>query len=482
MIKKIFQNKSNLLQLAFVVLTFLFLTFNIKNYPLADYDEATYAKVTIDTIKSGDLLTLKYNNNPWFEKPPLYFWISTFFVNFLGEEEISFRLGSILMTLFSLIFVGKIASETTSTKFAFLVAQMILVTTSIFYFYSRETRMDNGLVLMMIISVYLFLKGTKEEKYLWGILPAISIGLMFKNIISLLTIPIILIYSFFYKEWGWVKNTYFWKGLVPSALIFLPWHMIQTIKYGNSFWESYLGYHVIERAFSNITGSTDYFYYLIGLWKYNTPWTILTILLIITAFILRDKRSEIIRTKTLAPLFSFLFFIIIFTFAKTRLIPYILPSLPFLALFITESSENIFSIYKKEKLFPVFFIPLTLLGGYYSLDTLSKKYEPVYFEEKDIGLTLSKANLYKDPVYLLDFNYVESLKYYGQTDIEIIKLENNQKKIEPPFFIIIPTYMSRYFVNEKGEPNEDINKSIIMYSNKYFYLIYSDKPITLPRK
>jgi len=55
MIKKIFQNKSNLLQLAFVLLVLFFLTFNINNYPLADYDEATYAKVTIDTIKSGDL-------------------------------------------------------------------------------------------------------------------------------------------------------------------------------------------------------------------------------------------------------------------------------------------------------------------------------------------------------------------------------------------------------------------------------------------
>lgn len=482
MIKKIFQNKSNLLQLAFVLLVLFFLTFNINNYPLADYDEATYAKVTIDTIKSGDLLTLKYNNNPWFEKPPLYFWISTFFVNVLGEKEISFRLGSILMTLISLIFVGKIASKTTSTKFSFIAAQMILVTTSIFYFYSRETRMDNGIVLMMLVSIFLFLKGTKEEKYLWGILPAISIGLMFKNIISLLTIPIILIYSFFYKEWRWVKNKYFWKGLIPSAIIIIPWHLIQTIRYGASFWESYLGYHVIERAFSNITGSTDHFYYIIGLWKYNTPWTILTILILITAFILLNKKVEIIKRKTLAPLFSFMFFVIIFSFAKTRLIPYILPSLPFLALFITESSENLFLKFKKEKLLPFFFIPLTLLGGYYSLVTLSEKYEPLYFEEKEIGITLKSANIYKDPIYLLDFSYVESFKYYSKADVEIIKLEDKEKTIDSPFFMIIPTYMSKYFIDEKGNLSTEISKSTIMYSNKYFYLIYSDKPITLPRK
>ena len=48
--------------------------FDLRGPAFWDYDEGIYAEVMHDTAASSDPLTLREMGNPWFEKPPLYFW------------------------------------------------------------------------------------------------------------------------------------------------------------------------------------------------------------------------------------------------------------------------------------------------------------------------------------------------------------------------------------------------------------------------
>src|SRR5205823_3315078 len=43
--------------------------------PLTDWDEAWHAQVSAEILTSGDWMTLHYRGQPYYNKPPLTFWL-----------------------------------------------------------------------------------------------------------------------------------------------------------------------------------------------------------------------------------------------------------------------------------------------------------------------------------------------------------------------------------------------------------------------
>ncbi len=89
-------------QIFLIAIALSFFSFGIQKYPLVDYDEATYAKVTLDTMESGDIFSLRLGDKFWFEKPPIYFWSSMLMVKIFGQQDFAFRIASILFATLSL--------------------------------------------------------------------------------------------------------------------------------------------------------------------------------------------------------------------------------------------------------------------------------------------------------------------------------------------------------------------------------------------
>lgn len=473
-----------IIQLSLIALALFCLSFKLNEYPLVDYDEATYAKVTMDTMRGGDILSLKYNNVPWFEKPPIYFWMSMASIKIFGQEDFAFRIPSIIFAILSLWLTYLIAYKTTKNISAAVAAFLILLSSGIFYLYCREARLDSGVVFSILAALYLIILGWEKEKCLFWVFPAIATGFMIKSVIALLAFPIIIIYAFFYQHWRWIKNKYLWWGLTLSSLIIIPWHLLQTWRFGSGFWNSYIGYHVYQRVISKITGSSDPFYYLDALYRYNSPWTWVAIILLILILVLKNKRGSTpeINKKIWAPLFSFIFLIALFSVFKTRLLSYILPAFPFLALFISEAFAIIFNYFKiSKKLINITLILLVLLGGLFCKILMDFRFPTMYFEEKEMGLILKQSNIYHDPFYLLDFPFVESLTYYGNTEVKLINTHGQKEQIlKAPFYLAIPTFDVGLFLNEQGIPSKEIAETKILYKKNYYYLIYSGHNLTIP--
>lgn len=477
-------NNKVLIQLFLILVAVFSLSFNINKYPLVDYDEATYAKVTIDTMNSGDILSLKLSNDPWFEKPPLYFWMSMLSVKVFGEQDFAFRIPSILFATLSLWLIFLIAYKTTGKLTTAVIAFFILLTSGIFYIYCRETRLDSGVVFAILAALYFVLLGWEKEKYLFWIFPSLAVGLLIKNIIAILAIPIILIYAFFYQKWDWLKSKYLWLGLVLSSIIFLPWHLLQSWRFGPAFWNNYLGYHVFYRAISNVTGSTDPFYYIRILLELYFPWIWIILLFFILLLIFKKKKDSNFKIdrKLWAPLFSALFLITLFSVSKTRLLPYILPAFPFFALFIAETFDIVFSHFKISKKWRnITLIILLLLGGYSCKIFIDNRFTPLYFEEKNIGSIVGQTNLKHYPFYLLNFPFLESFRYYGKSEVKPLDITNkNGRFLKGPLYLAIPSFLIKFFIDNRDPAYPEFIKTKLLYQSNYFILIYSDHDLTLP--
>jgi len=53
--------------------------YGLGNESLYDWDEAIYAQISKEMILNNNYLTLHWNYEPWFEKPPLLMWITALF-------------------------------------------------------------------------------------------------------------------------------------------------------------------------------------------------------------------------------------------------------------------------------------------------------------------------------------------------------------------------------------------------------------------
>ena len=68
-------------------------------------DEPRYAEVSKEMLRNGDYVTPRLSGEPWFEKPILYYWITTLSFHLFGLNESAARLASALAAVLGILAV-----------------------------------------------------------------------------------------------------------------------------------------------------------------------------------------------------------------------------------------------------------------------------------------------------------------------------------------------------------------------------------------
>lgn len=90
--------------LLFIAISALYL-WGLGTLPLVGPDEPRYAQVAREMLERRDLITPTLGGIPWFEKPPLLYWIMMLSFRLLGVSEYAARLGPALCGLVTAFFV-----------------------------------------------------------------------------------------------------------------------------------------------------------------------------------------------------------------------------------------------------------------------------------------------------------------------------------------------------------------------------------------
>ncbi len=453
---------------------------NLGKSPLVDYDEGTYARVIHDTRVSGDITTLQYFGRPWFEKPPLYFWTAIASVSVFGENEFTMRLSAVIFSLLTLLFTFLIAKRLSNIKVA-IGATLILLFSPLYHYYSTEIRVDTGVLMGMMAALYFFISGWEKPKFLLGVLPAIAVGFMMKDVIALLIIPIALFFAFFYKQWRWLRSKFFWFGLLPMAIVAIPWHLEQHLRFGSAFWNDYIGYHVVDRAVKGLgigieKSTGNYWGYFQYLWVYAQPLWIIFILLSIFYFgywLIKKRQQD---PLIVASFITVLFFITIFTLARTQIITYILPIFPFIAIILAGILAKIF-----EKKFQIYIIVVALFVGLLIVtDHFSQNVVfPYHMAEKSVA-TKYKQLSSGQPLYVVEWPIHESIRYYSGTKPNFIGFaKDHDVAIPADSYFILNRYYLAYFLDSKGIALPEYGNLEVKDADDYLLLLYTNKEISL---
>lgn len=183
------KDKTKLYVLIFFVIGFVLRLINVMNIPTS-VDASGHAIMAINFISSGKLATWNQSVGLWHFLTDLAYKI--FGMNDFGARFFVLLFGSfsiILMFLFTKEFFGKRAG---------LIASFLLAV-SPFHISETVPEMDVVTMFFAMFSIFLFVKALKENKRIYFVLSGILIGVAtLIKIYSLLFIPALLLYAFYY--------------------------------------------------------------------------------------------------------------------------------------------------------------------------------------------------------------------------------------------------------------------------------------------
>jgi hypothetical protein len=224
------------------------------------------------------------------------------------------------------------------------------------------------------------------------------------------------------KDFSWLRSTYVWVGLGAGALVVLPWHIHESMQAGSTFWDSYLFHQVLSRFGSDILGgSTTSVTYLTYLATFALPWTLLFLIGGSTSllFFYKNNKDDF---KNQLILFVYVFCLLaIYFVAQTKIVYYLTPVYPFIAIFGGLVGSTIFGTLHKKKNEYMFYtisvlitigalVYTTYIGFHAQADFLTDSHAVT--EEMQIGTRLASEPL-TQTIYTLDYPNNQTIIYYS---------------------------------------------------------------------
>lgn len=327
--------KRILTSFGFFLLTILLLNGAFRS-DFERWDEQTNVEVVRDTIESSSL-SLKLNNEDFFEKPPLFYYISIIISPITGIDH-SGRFISVLSSFGIVVLIFLLLKKHLNSSKAITFLYLILLIPQLYFvnqagYFASHTFSSFDLDALQIFSIVLsffllFISEKLSPKRIFLSYLSLSLGFLTKG--PFVFIPLLINSFYIYKQ----RQI---KAMVIGSLVFiLPilfWIFLMYLNFGEIFVDNFVDYHILSRAITPLEGHNESPLFYLGI-LLDPRMNALGIPLILKLLSLRSfKNSFISKLFQYGLIFIFLS-ILLFTLAQTKLAWYILPVYPFIALLL----------------------------------------------------------------------------------------------------------------------------------------------------
>lgn len=368
---------------------------NLGNIGLVDETEPLFAEAARQMTVTGDWITPYFNGETRFDKPPLIYWLMAVAYRTLGVNELAVRLPSALCAIgltclgfytlqqfthskeegrrkeeegrgneeegkffptqnstlktrrlplfFSTPWIGAalialnpqtIAWGRTGVSDMLLVGCMCSALLAFFLGYTLEEQREKAEISPVSASRF-------PNKWYLTFYVLIALAILAKGPVGIV-VPALIVGSFglylgnFRQLWREMRPV---SGILIILAIALPWYILVILANGQTYIDSFFGYHNFQRftAVVNKHSAPRYFYFFVVLVGF-APWSIyLPVAIARTRFWQRSywRRQPRSAQLSLFALFWFACIFGFFTIAVTKLPSYVLPLIPAAAILVT---------------------------------------------------------------------------------------------------------------------------------------------------
>ncbi|WP_153100426.1 glycosyltransferase family 39 protein [Paraburkholderia hayleyella] len=302
-------------------------------------DEGRYAEMAREMFVTGDWITPRYNGYKYFEKPPLQTWANALTFAWFGIGDWQARLYTALTGFAGVLLAGYTGARVFNAATGFFAA-VVLATSPYWNLMGHFNALDMGLSFWMELSLCALLlaqrpnlAGRQVRLWMWLCWASMALAVLSKGLIGLI-LPgaVLVLYTFAARDWAVWKRLYLASGLILFLLIAMPWFVL--VQQRNP---EFLNFFFIVQQFQryltpeqNRPGPVYYFVavILVGF----LPWLSLSVQSIRHALRLPRQPNGFSPVILLLVWAGFIF--VFFSASHSKLVSYVLPIAPALALLI----------------------------------------------------------------------------------------------------------------------------------------------------
>ncbi|MDR2175977.1 MAG: phospholipid carrier-dependent glycosyltransferase [Synergistaceae bacterium] len=330
-------------------LAVLTLFFGLGGYGLIDPDEGRYAEIPREMLETGDFITPRLNYVEYFEKPVLHYWLTAASFAVFGRNEFAARLVPALCALggAGLVFV---LARRNWDRDAGVCAAAILSSGLLWFAIARLNILDMTVSFFITLAVAGFWmaceervpgeseasgRAEKSRRYLLLFYAGMAFATLTKGLIGVVLPGGIAFWTVvFTRRWGLIRRTLYRPGIVLFFLLTVPWFWAVCAENGDFFHFFFVREHFLRYATSMHDRYEPFWFFLPVLAAGLLPWT--GLLPGMFGEMLgavrrgngggRERFSGVLLGLWFAVPFVF------FSLSGSKLVPYIVPCLPPLAI------------------------------------------------------------------------------------------------------------------------------------------------------
>lgn len=265
------------LALAFSYLALLITQASIA--PLQETDEGRSASIAWEMLASGKWITPHLNGIRYYEKPPLYYWLSAAALGMAGTSKLCVRFPSVLASFLTVLLTVHWGRWSKNERTG-LLAGAILGSSILFALLARAAMVDPLLALCTTSALYAAdrLRMDLNRTLRWPLLLWGSLGFaaLVKGPVGIV-LPLAALSAFHLgvKDWGGLRRLFHPAGLVLFAAICGPWYVAMSIQNPDYPKEFLLGQN-LDRLIEGSRFNRDkpIWYYLPVALIGSLPWTL----------------------------------------------------------------------------------------------------------------------------------------------------------------------------------------------------------------
>jgi 4-amino-4-deoxy-L-arabinose transferase-like glycosyltransferase len=303
---------------------------------LWDPDEGRYAEIPREMVASGDWLTPRLNDLLYFEKPPLQYWATAVAYELMGQHNWTARLWSALTGLAGVLLVFYAGRRLYSTR-AGLYSAAILASSVLYFGLAHLNTLDTGLTFFLSLAVCGLALGlnsdaTAVERRTWIAVAWLAAGLavLSKGLIGIvLPAAALMWYGVLCRDHSMLPKLSPIRGTVLLLLVTAPWFVAIAREHPDFTQFFFVHEHFTRFTTTEHHRGQPWWFFVPVLALGALPWTV--------PMLCGFWRGLTERREAGFASFRFLAFwtVIVFVFfsaSGSKLVPYVLPAFPALAL------------------------------------------------------------------------------------------------------------------------------------------------------
>lgn len=323
--------------LAVLVIVAGYLLFGRLGYPLLEPDEGRYAEVAREMLVRGDWIVPTVNGKPFYDKPPLFYWLVAASYQIFGVTDWAARLVPTLAAFLTVLTVYVLGRRSLGTRGAFLGGLALALMPGP-VLCGRVVILDSLLTFFVAVTLLTAHAAIGPRSvgvgWRWWLLSAVGCGLgvMTKGpIAGVLLLPPLVLYLILNADRARPTCAQWTAYLAVVLALVVPWFAAIIVRDPHFAYHFFVDQHLVRFALKAYHVEPMW-YYVPVLLAACLPWSLLVIPF--GRFLL--SRSDEVRAVRCPALGFFALWagwcVLFFSLSSSKLPPYVLPAAPALAL------------------------------------------------------------------------------------------------------------------------------------------------------